>query len=264
MKKKQGTPDSKLVGEGGTVAAGKTPAPVKKRAPRKRARAKAAEPAATGVDTGPPESDTTFPIVGVGASAGGLEAFQDLLKELPTDIGMAFVLVQHLDPRHESMLTSLLGRVSRVPVHEVRDGMRVEPNQVYVIPPNRNLGLLHGTLQLLPREEGRGRYLPIDYFFSRLAEDWGSKAIGIVLSGTASDGTLGLKAIKAASGITFAQDEQSAQYGGMPASAVAAGVVDFVMPPRQIARELNRGARRQRRHHGAGLRGPHPGLEFGR
>lgn len=182
----------------------------------------------------------SFPVVGIGASAGGLEAFSALLKSLPADTGMAFVLVQHLAPAYESMLTELLARATTMPVTEITDGLQIEPNHVYVIPPNANLGILHGVLHLMPRNTVPGHYLPIDYFMRALAEDQGSKAIGIILSGTASDGVLGLKEIKAVGGITFAQDEKSAAYNGMPHSAIAAGCVDFVLPPAEIAAELGR------------------------
>lgn len=189
------------------------------------------------------QNPSLFPVVGVGASAGGLEAFRELLKHLPTDTGMAFVLVQHLDPHHESMLVSLLSDSTTMPVYEARDNIAIAPNTIYVIPPDTNMGILHGTLQLVKRQAERGRYLPVDWFLRTLAEDRGNGAIGVILSGTASDGTLGLKAVKAASGIAFAQDEASAEYFGMPGNAIAAGCVDFVLPPREIAREIGRIAR---------------------
>jgi two-component system, chemotaxis family, CheB/CheR fusion protein len=188
-------------------------------------------------------SHESFPVVGIGASAGGLEAFTKLLKHLPGDTGMAFVLVQHLDPTHASALTELLSRATAMPVTEVRDGMRVEPNHVYVIPPNTNMAILHHRLSLMPRTEKLGLYLPIDYFLRSLAEDQRAGAVGVILSGTASDGTLGLKAIKAEGGITFAQEEQSAKYDGMPRSAITSGFVDCVLPPEGIARELARVSR---------------------
>jgi len=188
-------------------------------------------------------SAASFPDVGVGASAGGLEAFRELLKHLPADTGMAFVLVQHLDPHHESLLASLLAGSTAMAVREARDDMPVEPNCVYVIPPDTNMGILHERLQLVQRQMEKGRYLPVDWFLRTLAEDRGSTAIGVILSGTASDGTLGLKAVKAAGGITFAQDETSAEYFGMPGSAIAAGCVGFVLSPQEIAREIGRIAR---------------------
>ncbi|MEQ2008876.1 MAG: chemotaxis protein CheB, partial [Limisphaerales bacterium] len=186
----------------------------------------------------------SFPIVGIGASAGGLEAFTQLLGALPLDTGLAFVLVQHLAPQHESMLTALLSHTTPLPIHEARDGMRLEANHIYVIPPNTNLAVLHGRLSLMPRTEARGQHLPVDFFLRSLAADQKSRAIGVILSGTASDGTEGLRAIKAEGGLTFSQDEKSAKYNGMPHSAIAAGVVDFVLPPEGIARELARLGRR--------------------
>ncbi len=151
---------------------------------------------------------------------------------------MAYVLVQHLAPDHESMLTTLLGRITTIPVMEITDGLQILPNHAYVIPPNANLAILHGVIHLMPRTNEPGHYLPIDYFFRSLAVDQGSKAIGIILSGTASDGVLGLKEIKAVGGITFAQDEESAAYNGMPHSAIAAGCVDFILNPAEMVTEL--------------------------
>ena len=177
------------------------------------------------------------PIVGVGASAGGLEAFTELLSHLPDDTGMAFVLIQHLDPKHESHLTELLSKASKMPVSEVKGETRAEANHVYVIPPRCNLGISDGVLHTPPRPDS-GRNMPIDSFLRALAADRGSKALGVILSGTASDGTLGLQAIKAAGGITFAQEKRTAKFDGMPRSAIAAGVVDFVLPPAGIARQL--------------------------
>jgi two-component system CheB/CheR fusion protein len=176
-------------------------------------------------------------VVGVGASAGGLEAFTELLSHLPADTGMAFVLIQHLDPKHKSHLTELLSKTSQMPVSEVNGETRIEANRIYVIPPRRNLSIMGGVLQTPARPES-GLNMPVDAFLRALAADRGSQAIGVVLSGTASDGTLGLQAIKAAGGATFAQDMETAKFGGMPASAIAAGVVDFVLPPAGIAVHL--------------------------
>ena len=184
-----------------------------------------------------------YPIVGVGASAGGLEALRRLLKALPANTGMAFVLVQHLDPEHESMLPRLLSSATEMPVLEVQDGMPMQPNHVYVIPPNTTLEIQENTLHLMARRDGGGRHMPIDHFFRSLAENEASRAVGVILSGAASDGTLGLKTIKAEGGITFAQDERTAKYDSMPRSAISAGCVDFVLPPEGIARELTRIAR---------------------
>ena len=182
----------------------------------------------------------SFPVVAVGASAGGLEAFTQLLRALPNSTGMAFALIQHLDPKHPSMLTELLAKTSNMPVLEAKDGTRVEPNHVYVIPPNVNMGILRRRLQLTPRKDEPGQHCPIDFFMRSLAEARNSHSIGVVLSGTASDGTRGLAAIKAEGGITFAQDEKSAKYNGMPHSAIVSGCVDFILPPEKIAQELAR------------------------
>jgi two-component system CheB/CheR fusion protein len=182
----------------------------------------------------------SFPVVGIGASAGGLEAVTHLLSHLPAQTGMAFVLVQHLDPKHESALTTLLSRTSRMTVLEAQHGLLVQPDHVYVIPPNKKMGIGHRTLHLLPRGNGGSLHTPVDYFFRALAADQGAQAIGIVLSGTGSDGTLGLEEIKAAGGITFVQDDASAKYAGMPSSAGASGCADYVLPPDQMAAELLR------------------------
>ncbi|MDB5988509.1 MAG: luxQ [Nevskia sp.] len=179
-----------------------------------------------------------FPIVGVGASAGGLEAFTQLLKALPVDTGMAFVLVQHLAPTHASALAEILSRATKMPVTEVAAANVVEPNHVYVIPPGQCMAIAGGTLQLVGRESV-GQQRVIDHFFRTLAIDARHQAIGVVLSGTATDGTLGLESIKAEGGITFAQDA-SAQQQGMPHSAIVSGCVDFVLPPDQIAAEIVR------------------------
>jgi PAS domain S-box-containing protein len=157
---------------------------------------------------------------------------------MPAKTGMAFVLIQHLDPTHESMSCEILARSIQMPVAEVKEGMRVEPNHVYVIPSNTDMAIMNGILSLFPRTTIRGLHLPIDFFFQSLAQDQKTKAIGIVLSGTASDGTQGLKAIRAEGGITCAQDPKSAKYDGMPRSAIASGVVDIVLPPAQLAKEL--------------------------
>ncbi len=186
----------------------------------------------------PTGTDALFPVVGVGASAGGLEAFTQLLKALPAETGMAFVLVQHLAPSHPSALAEILSRATKMPVMEVHDEPTVEPNTVYVIPPDRSMIIIAGALQLLPREGGM-LHRPIDQFFRSLAVEHRHQAIGVVLSGTASDGTLGLEAIKAEGGITFAQDS-TAQQEGMPHSAIASGCVDFVLPPHEIANEIVR------------------------
>lgn len=180
-----------------------------------------------------------FLIVGIGASAGGFEAFIELLEHLPSDTGMAFVFVQHLDPTHESKLAPLLSHSTQMHVAEIRDRTRVAPNHVYVIPPNTALTLSNGILHLSPRKKV-DMHLPVDHFFESLAEDQGNLAVGVVLSGNGHDGTVGLKQIKAAGGITFSQEFSSAKYPGMPESAEASGCVDFVLPPPAIAKELER------------------------
>jgi len=186
----------------------------------------------------PVKTDAPFPIVGIAASAGGLEAFTQLISNLPTDTGMAFVLIQHLSPDHESLLSEILGRATAMPVRQVEDRMMVEPNEVYVIPPKTQMQLVDGMLHLAPRQKRRGKYMPGDIFFESLAADRGNKAIAVVLSGTDGDGAQGLEAIKVAGGVTFAQSDNSAKFDGMPNSAVATGNVDFVLSPESIAAEL--------------------------
>jgi two-component system CheB/CheR fusion protein len=180
------------------------------------------------------------PVVGIGASAGGLEAFTALFKSLQPDLGMAYVLVPHLDPLRESAMPQILGRATTMPVIQIENGMRVQPDHVYIIPPNCELAIVESRFEINDREQPRPFNTTIDSFFRTLAADQGPNAIGIVLSGTASDGTLGLTAIKGEGGITFAQDTRSAKYDSMPASAIAAGCVDFVLPPEEIAKELSR------------------------
>jgi two-component system, chemotaxis family, CheB/CheR fusion protein len=194
------------------------------------------------VQTKPPLNATsaTFPIVAIGASAGGLEAFSNLLRALPAEPGIALVFIPHLDPTHESAMVELLSRTTRLPVLQASEGTRVACNSVYVLPPNSDMTITNGILHLARRETGRGQHMPIDTFLRSLSEDQGSNAVGVILSGTANDGTLGLSAIKSEGGTTFAQDMESAKYDGMPSSAVAAGVVDHVLPPDGIALELIR------------------------
>lgn len=210
--------------------------------PRDKRPAKARKSGPRSTAPSPAAPAKSFPVAGIGASAGGLEAFTALLNHLPVDTGMAFVVVQHLSPTHDGILPKLLGKTTGMPVLEVTHGMTVEPNHVYVIPPNANMEIAGGVLKLLPREITRGQARSIDFFFQSLAEARGHESIGIILSGTASDGTIGLEAIKAEGGITFAQDE-SAKFDSMPRSAIAAGCVDFVLSPAAIARELARLAR---------------------
>jgi two-component system CheB/CheR fusion protein len=184
-----------------------------------------------------PNSDV-FPIVGLGASAGGLEAISTLLRQIPDDTGMGFVVVQHLDPKHESLLVELLSKSTGMPIELVREGVKVQPDRVYVIPPNHDMVIREGALRLLTRSAVRGLHMPIDHFFRSLAAERKGRAIGVILSGTNSDGALGVEAIKGEGGITFAQDDKTAKYDGMPRAAIATGYVDFVLPPEDIAREL--------------------------
>jgi two-component system CheB/CheR fusion protein len=189
---------------------------------------------------GPSEQNGRLLVVAIGASAGGIEAFTELLAELRPDTGMAFVFIQHLDPKHHSILTELLARETRMTVKEVSDGMRLEPNHVYVIPPNATMTLSEQALQLVPRSDSHGHHMPIDRFMRSLAEEQGKHALGVILSGFGSDGTSGLSEIQAQGGVTFAQDESSARHDGMPRNAIAAGYVDYVLPPKAIAAELAR------------------------
>ncbi|MFO8113112.1 MAG: chemotaxis protein CheB [Desulfosalsimonadaceae bacterium] len=183
---------------------------------------------------------TNFPIIGIGASAGGLAAFESFFSALPNDLNsnMAFVLVQHLAPDHKSILSELIRRYTRMQVFEVEDGMTVHPNCTYIIPPNRDMALMNGALQLIEPNVPRGFRLPIDFFFRSLAQDQGEKAIGIVLSGTGSDGTLGVRAIKGEGGMVMVQNPASTEYDGMPRSAIATGLVDYELPPAEMPTQL--------------------------
>lgn len=190
-----------------------------------------------------PVTSTGFLIVGIGASAGGLEAMEEFFRHMPPISGMAFVVVSHQHAGHVSLLPSLLSKCTAMPVVEVKDGMVVEANGVYMAPGGTNLAILHGTLHLMEPPSQDRVPLPIDYFFRSLAEDQKQRAVGIILSGTGSDGTVGLRAIKAESGMTIAQDPQSAKYQSMPRSAITAGVIDVVQPASQMAEPLRAYAR---------------------
>jgi two-component system CheB/CheR fusion protein len=182
-----------------------------------------------------------FPVVGIGASAGGLEACSQMLQHLPRGLDAALILVQHLSPRQESMLAELLGAAGHMPVVQVTDGMEIRPGQLHVIPPNAQMSVEEGgRLRLMPRPEDRSQYKPVDFFLRSLAAYAQSKAIGIVLSGTDADGAAGLREIKGVGGITIAQEPSTAKYDGMPRSAIATGVVDLVLTPEQLADELVR------------------------
>jgi two-component system CheB/CheR fusion protein len=202
--------------------------------------------------SGSREAREDFLIAAIGASAGGIEAFIELVRSLPADTGMAFVLIQHLDPKHHSILTELISKETTMRVVEVKDGMRVGPNHIYVIPPNTTMSISERKLRLGPREEAL-KHMSIDHFMRSLAEAQGNRAIGVILSGTGTDGTLGMGEIQAQGGVTLVQDETTAKYEGMPRSAIAAGCVDYVLPPREIARELGRIARHPYVAHGEAI-----------
>ena len=179
-----------------------------------------------------------FYVVGMGGSAGALQAFEEFFRNMPGDSGLAFVLVSHLDPTHKGIMPELLQRVTTMKVTQVKDGMKVQPNHVYVIPPNKDMSMMHGTLQLLKPSVPRGLRLPIDFFFRHLADDQGEMAIGIIFSGMGSDGTLGLKAIKEKLGMVMVQDISSAKFNGMPQSAINTGLVDYIAPASNLHEKL--------------------------
>jgi two-component system, chemotaxis family, CheB/CheR fusion protein len=188
----------------------------------------------------PPLHKGSFPVVAIGASAGGLEAYTELFRALPVDAGMAFVVLQHLDPNHPSMLSEIIAKSTKLPVEEVKASQTIQPDHVYVIPPNAFITISAGVFSLTPRTKELGQHLAVNHFMRSLAGSRGTRAIGVILSGTGSDGTLGLESIKGEGGITFAQTPSSAKYGGMPQSAIDSGCVDFVLPPKEIAEELLR------------------------
>jgi two-component system CheB/CheR fusion protein len=194
-------------------------------------------------DGTPERHEPDVAVVAVGASAGGLEAFTELLRHLPADTGLAFVLIQHLAPRHDSMLAQLLSRETAMPVHQVEDGTVLAPNEVYVIPPNAAMTISGLALALKPREAAG---TTIDAFLRSLAASRKSAGVAVILSGTGSDGALGIQTIAEEGGIVFAQDPATAKFDGMPRSAIATGCVDFVLSPEGIAAEVARIAREPR------------------
>ena len=183
-------------------------------------------------------SERTFPVVAIGASAGGLEAMEVFFTHLPTDTGMAFVVVTHQHPGHTSLLPELLGKKTGLPVVVADEGTRLQPNHVYICPPGGHLAILNRVLHRMGQSESQAPKLPIDYFFRSLSEDQREMAVGIVLSGTGSDGTLGLKAIKSEAGMTMVEDPKSAKYDGMPSSAIATGLADYVLAPETMPKQL--------------------------
>ena len=179
-------------------------------------------------------SRVSCPVVGLGASAGGLEALEHFLRHVPEHSGLAFVVVQHMDPTRKGLLVELLQRVTSMPVKQVEDRMTVEPDHVYVIPPGADLSVLHGVLHLIEPSQVRGLRLPIDFFFRSLAADQQERSIGVILSGMGSDGTLGMRAIKGKGGATFVQSPESAQSEGMPRSVIDAGLADVIASAEEL------------------------------
>lgn len=186
-------------------------------------------------DSGHGGATATGPcIVGIGASAGGYEAIRNFFRAMPADSGLAFVVVQHLDPTHSSLAAELFGKCTAMPVTEAADGLLIEANHVYTAPSDKEVAVKGGRLRLMPRSEHAHPHLPIDDFFRSLGDDCGARAIGMVLSGTGTDGTLGLKVIAAQGGVVLAQEPTTAQCDGMPRSAIAVGIVNYVLPVEQI------------------------------
>ncbi|MEW7983548.1 MAG: chemotaxis protein CheB [Candidatus Sedimenticola endophacoides] len=176
--------------------------------------------------------------IGIDASAGGLEAIDAFFKQMPPDSGCAFIVVQHLSPDHKSLMAELLSKRTEMPVSRAEEGMQVEPDHVYLIPTNHNLRIFHGKLLLSEQTRDGGINLPIGIFLASLAEDQGDKAVAIILSGTGSDGTRGVRAIKERVGMVMVQSEDSAAFDGMPRSAVATGLVDYILPPEEMPEQL--------------------------
>ncbi len=199
---------------------------------------KATAPAEISEETASRTSAGLFPIAGIGASAGGLEALEQFLGGVPASSGMAFVVVQHLDPTHKGILPELLQRATTLPVQQVKDRMKVQPDCVYVIPPNKDMSILHGVLHLLDPVAPRGLRLPIDFFLRSLAQDRQERSIGVILSGMGTDGTLGLRAIKEKAGLALVQEPASAKFDAMPRSAIDAGLADIVAPPRELPEKI--------------------------
>jgi two-component system CheB/CheR fusion protein len=184
------------------------------------------------------KSEGAYPIIGIGASAGGLEALKGFFRAVPKDAGMAFVVVTHQHPGHASLLPELLARETEMPVEEAADGVRLQTNHVYVAPSSGHLGLLHGKLRQMDDPPGRGVRMQIDSFFRSLADDQGERAVCIIFSGTGTDGTLGMKAIKGAAGMAMVQKPQTADYAGMPSSAIATGLADYILAPELMPEQL--------------------------
>ena len=198
-----------------------------------------AVPVETALESKPvPPAKTLFPIVGIGASAGGLEALEQFLSHVPEKSGMAFIIIQHLDPTHRGIMPELLQRATVMEVFQARDRMRVKPNCIYVIPPNKDMSILHGVLHLFEPASPRGLRLPVDFFLRSLAEDRHELSIGVILSGMGSDGTMGLRAIKEKGGVALAQEPASARFDSMPRSAIDAGLADMVAPAEELPAKI--------------------------
>ena len=209
---------------------------MKRRPTTKRARK---PPASAPAEKAPAShASTSFPIIGIGASAGGLEALELFVSNVPKDSGLALVVVQHLDPTHKGIMPELLQRTTSMKVVQVKDGTKVKPECVYVIPPNKSMSILHGVLHLMPPVAPRGLRLPIDLFFRSLALDQVERSVGVILSGMGSDGTLGLRAIKEKAGIVLVQDPETAKFDGMPRSAIDAGLADIVAPVEELPAKI--------------------------
>ena len=184
--------------------------------------------------------NTQIPLyVGIGASAGGLEAIQSFFQNMPPYSPLAIIIIQHLSPDYKSLMVELLSKKTQIPVKRAEDGMLVESNTVYLIPPKKNLRIFHGKLLLSDQDYSRGINLPIDIFFHSLAEDQGERAVGIILSGTGSDGMRGIRAIKEQGGLVMVQKEESAKFDGMPRAAISTGLADFILPPDDMPEQLN-------------------------
>ncbi|MBC8550392.1 MAG: hypothetical protein H8D23_12175, partial [Candidatus Brocadiales bacterium] len=180
----------------------------------------------------------SFPIVGIGASAGGLEALEGFFVSMPSQSNLAIVVIQHLAPKYKSIMGSLLKKYTKMKIYEIKDGMKVEPNSIYLNPPDNDVAIMNRTFQLIEPLKSHAVRLPIDSFFRSLSEDQGKMAICIVLSGTGTDGTLGLKAIKGEGGMAMAQEEGQAKYDSMPRSAINTGLVDYILPVEKMPDEL--------------------------
>jgi two-component system, chemotaxis family, CheB/CheR fusion protein len=175
------------------------------------------------------EGGGDFPIVGIGASAGGLETLQAFFSKIPVNVDIAFVIIQHLSPKYKSIMAELLAKHTSLTVRQIEDGTRVLPGCIYLNPPEKNVAIFNSSLHLMEPIKDSGINMPIDFFFRSLSEDQKERAIGIIVSGTASDGTLGIKAIKGEGGMAMAEDPDTAKYDGMPRSAVATGLIDFIV-----------------------------------